>query len=101
MHCHGNKCPLLTAFLFLSPTLTFLLEGVIVRLCNFAWGFKSQNNMIWGERKKCGGPPSPLLPGGQFFYMKSALESIQISKFVYSPSQDMCTEKFPLVSMGG
>ena len=68
MHCHGNKCPLLTAFLFLSPTLTFLLVGVIVRLCNFAWGFKSQNNMIWGDKTNVGDPPAPR--GSIFLYEK-------------------------------
>jgi hypothetical protein len=32
LHCHGTKCPLLTAFFSLSssPPLTFLQEDVIV-----------------------------------------------------------------------
>ena len=57
VRCHGTKCPLLTAFfsllssLSLSPDVTFLPERVIVGVRNFAWGFNSQKNKIWGQKK--------------------------------------------------
>jgi hypothetical protein len=35
----------------LSPDVTVLPEGVIVGFRNFAWGFNSQKNKIWGENK--------------------------------------------------
>jgi hypothetical protein len=41
--CCGRKIPLLMFFFslsLLSPDVAFLLEGVIVELQNFAWGFK-------------------------------------------------------------
>ena len=36
VRCYGTKCPLLTAFFFPSPTVTFLPEGVIVGFRNIA-----------------------------------------------------------------
>ena len=65
MRCHGTKCPLLMALCNITPmncnitpmntnitpmneVVTFLPEGVIVGFRNFAWGFKSQKNKIWG-----------------------------------------------------
>ena len=69
--CSETKCPLYLVlffflFLFLSVPHTFLPEGFIVGFRNFAWGFKSQKNKIWGK-KKSGPPPSPL-GGGLFYY---------------------------------
>ena len=69
LHCHGTKRPLLTAFfslsffLSLSPTLTFLQEGVIVGFQNFEWGLKSQK--IRFGLKNIGEPTLP--PGARFF----------------------------------
>ena len=38
--------------LFLSyAAITFLPEGFIVGVWNFAWGLNSQKNKIWGEQK--------------------------------------------------
>jgi hypothetical protein len=52
--CRGTKCPLLTAFFFLSllyGIVTFLPEGVFVGFPNFAWGFKSQKKISFGVKK--------------------------------------------------
>jgi hypothetical protein len=38
-------------FFSLSAPITFLPEWVIVGVRNFAWGFNSQKNKIWGGKK--------------------------------------------------
>ena len=43
---------------FLSVPHTFLPEGVVLGLRNFARSFKSQTNKIWGP-KKFRSPPRP------------------------------------------
>ena len=55
---HRTKCPLLTV-------VTFLPEGVIAGFQNFAWGFKSQKNKIWGKTKILG----PNLPLGRSIFL--------------------------------
>jgi hypothetical protein len=42
-----------------SPDVTFLPEGVVVGFRTFAWGFDSQKNKIWVERKNLVDPPVP------------------------------------------
>ena len=53
--CHGTKGPLLTAFfllfLFLSPTLTFLQEGVMVGFRNLHGVLSHKQNKIWDISK--------------------------------------------------
>jgi hypothetical protein len=58
----------------MNRTLTFLQEGVIVGFQNFACGFKSQNNKIWGKTKFWG----LHLPRFFFFFRKN-------EKFLESP----------------
>ena len=54
----------LSFFSLSSEVVTFLPEGVIVGFPNFAWGFESQKNKIWGKTKFGGPPPAP---GGSIF----------------------------------
>jgi hypothetical protein len=57
VRCHGNKVSTINGVIFLSSLslsprrVTFLPEGVIVGFQNFGWGFNSQKNKIWGEKK--------------------------------------------------
>ena len=62
VRCHGTKCPLLKAFIslsffFLSPWVTFLLEGVIVG-SEMLPGLLTNNNIKMLIKKKWG-PPYP------------------------------------------
>jgi hypothetical protein len=70
----GTSGILVLFFFFLSPPHTFLPEGVVLGLWNFARSFMSQNNKIGGETR-FSDHPSPL--GGPFlvFFFSCAWEA--------------------------
>ena len=54
VRCRRNKVSTINGAIFSSLSLrlvTFLPEEVIVGFQNFAWGFNSQKNKIWGGKK--------------------------------------------------
>jgi hypothetical protein len=83
MHCHGTKCPLLTAFLLLLLLslllpLLFSQRVVIVGFQNFAWGFKLAQSACM----RCHGTKSPLLTAFLLLLLLSLLLPLLFSQRV-------------------